>query len=204
MVETGSEVLKKIIKEYSGITCIFGESGTGKSTFCFISAISEAKKGHKVLFLDTENSFSIERIKQLGGEKYLDNVLMVNIKNIKELQDTIKMISSFGSKISLVIVDTISSHYRNLMRKKPELARTMLLSQLRMLKKISEKVPVLITSQVYQDINNNIQKPVGSDLLVKEVDNLIKLIKKPRKALLLKPERNHVYFKIENEGIFED
>ncbi|MDD5331202.1 MAG: hypothetical protein PHE43_00050 [Candidatus Nanoarchaeia archaeon] len=203
-MDTGSEVLNKLIKEYSGITCLFGQSGTGKSTFCFISAISEAKKGNKVLFLDSETSFSIERMKQLGGEKYLDNILMVNVKTIRELQDSIRMIPSLGSKISLIIVDTISYHYRNVLRKKPELARTMLLSQLRMLKKISEKIPVLITSQVYQDIENQVQKPVGGMFIAKESNNLIKLIKEPRKAVLIKPERDHCYFRIENEGIFEN
>ncbi|MDD5253673.1 MAG: AAA family ATPase [Candidatus Nanoarchaeia archaeon] len=204
MIENDIDILKKLVKEDKGLTCIFGESATGKSTFCLMSSIKEARKNNKVVFLDTEGSFSVERIKQMNGKDCLDNILLMNIKNFREQQDQIKNLSLLSSKVSLIVIDTLTHHYRNLIRKKPELARVMLLSQLRMLKKISEKIPVLITSQVYQDINNNVQKPVGGGLLIKEVDNLIKLVKEPRKALLLKPERNHIYFRIENEGIFEN
>jgi len=48
------------------ITTIYGPAGTGKTNFCMLVAISQAKKGNKVIFVDAEGGFSVERLKQIG------------------------------------------------------------------------------------------------------------------------------------------
>ena len=52
------------------ITTIYGPAGSGKSNFCLLVACSQAKKGNKVIFIDTEGGFSIDRVKQLTGQDY--------------------------------------------------------------------------------------------------------------------------------------
>ena len=65
------------------ITTLYGPGGSGKSNFCIIVATSQARKGNKVIFVDTEGGFSSERFKQVHQgpkeeiEKDLQNILLL-------------------------------------------------------------------------------------------------------------------------------
>ena len=48
------------------ITTIYGPAGSGKTNFCLLAAVSQAKKQKKVIYIDTEGGFSIDRVKQLS------------------------------------------------------------------------------------------------------------------------------------------
>jgi len=48
-----------------GYTAITGPNGSGKSNFCIIAATSQARKGNKVIFMDTEGGFSSDRFNSL-------------------------------------------------------------------------------------------------------------------------------------------
>ena len=52
------------------ITVVYGGAGTGKTNLCMAAAVSQAKKGNKVLFIDSEGGFSVERARQLAPEDY--------------------------------------------------------------------------------------------------------------------------------------
>ena len=52
------------------ITVIYGPSGSGKTNFCLLAAVSQAKQGNKVLYIDTEGGFSVERMKQLAPQEH--------------------------------------------------------------------------------------------------------------------------------------
>ncbi len=47
------------------ITTLYGGPGTGKTNFSLLAAVSQAKRGNKVIFVDTEGGFSSERVKQI-------------------------------------------------------------------------------------------------------------------------------------------
>ena len=73
------------------ITVIYGGSGAGKTNFCLLAAVSQAKKGKKVFLIDTEGGFSSERVKQIVGEpdkeevdKVLENILLLKVTNFEE------------------------------------------------------------------------------------------------------------------------
>ena len=67
-MKTGCEVLDELIGEYKDeISLIYGVAGSGKTTIAKLVAIEEAKKS-KVMFIDTENVFCVERFKQLIGD----------------------------------------------------------------------------------------------------------------------------------------
>ena len=60
-ISAGSYELNKWL--YGGydseiITTLYGSAGSGKTNFCLLAAVSQAKKGQKVIFIDTEGGFS--------------------------------------------------------------------------------------------------------------------------------------------------
>ena len=52
------------------ITTIYGPAGCGKTNFCMLAAVSQAKKSNKIIFIDTEGGFSADRFKQIAGDDY--------------------------------------------------------------------------------------------------------------------------------------
>jgi len=72
-ISTGSFDLNKWL--YGGyekgiITMIAGSPGSGKTNAAILAACSQAKKGNKVIFIDSERGFSSDRVKQIVGENY--------------------------------------------------------------------------------------------------------------------------------------
>ncbi len=110
------------------------------------------------------------------------------MKNLEEVKN-----------ISLIVIDSITHHYRRLYSREPELAKGMLGKQLSILNKISKKIPILITSQVYSNMNNDVQA-VGKDILIKFSKTIIKLEKNPRK-IINETNKKNSNFEITNEGI---
>ena len=53
--------------DINGLCLIYGPSASGKSTLAMQTSLEFAKKG-KVLFFDTEKSFSIDRIKLMDSD----------------------------------------------------------------------------------------------------------------------------------------
>ncbi len=98
------------------VTVIYGGAGTGKTNFCVLAAVSQAKKGNKVLFIDTEGGFSVERVKQLAPEQVdtvLKNVLLLNPLNFNDQKEVFKKLSHYlKDEISLIVVDGMTMLYR--------------------------------------------------------------------------------------------
>ena len=68
------------------ITQVYGPPGVGKTNICLNIAIGVAKRGKKVVYIDTEGGISVDRIRQISGEDfdtelnlgYLQTVQMLN------------------------------------------------------------------------------------------------------------------------------
>ncbi|MBI2670717.1 AAA family ATPase [Candidatus Woesearchaeota archaeon] len=189
------------------ITTFYGSAGTGKTTFCLMAAIEQTKYNNKVIFIDTESNFSIERIKiicQNKLENILGRIILFKVKSFKIQQDQIKNLFNLINvgNFSLIIVDSIGHYYRSLVKKKPDLANKMLISQLKMLKKISEKQPVVITNQVYTDIDKNIVRMLGRSIVGGYSTYIINLDKSDRRKLIVKkPLKRESFFQIVDQGI---
>ena len=161
------------------ISVIYGGSGTGKTNFCLLAAVSQAKKGNKVIFIDSEGGFSVERIKQLAPEDYekvLNNILLLKPTNFSEQKKAFEeLLKNLKNEIGLIIVDGMTILYRldfaaardsgggedgEIRKINAELAR-----QLRLLAEIARKknIPVIITNQVYKWEDQ--QRMVGGDIL---------------------------------------
>ncbi len=151
------------------ITTIYGPGGSGKTNFCMMVAVSQAKKGNKIIYVDTEGGFSVERFKQILGdeekenvEKYLENVLLFNPVSFEEQKKIFSKILEEvrgNSKVELIIVDSIAMLYRLALGEvKGEIEKVRevnseLARQLRILSEIARKknIPVIVTNQVYSD-----------------------------------------------------
>ena len=70
-ISSGSFDLNKWLHggyEKGVITMIAGPPASGKTNMVLLAACSQAKKGNKVIFIDTEGGFSPERVEQIIGE----------------------------------------------------------------------------------------------------------------------------------------
>ncbi len=216
-ISTGSYDFNKWL--YGGyesdiITMIAGSPGSGKTNLGVLAACSQAKKGNKVLFVDTEGGFSSDRIKQIVGkenlEMVLENILILNCTTFEEQKKAfVKLLGAVKKeqKIGLVIVDGMAMLYRlefgdavrsgedeRIKEVNREVAK-----QMRALAELARKenIPVIITNQVYskflseEDLKNNVERKtniVGGDLFQYWSKCIIELKNDngKRKAVLLK------------------
>ena len=199
-ISTGNKDIDEFLKEYSLITTIYGQASTGKTTLAMLAAINQTKQKKKVIFVDTENGFSLERLKQLTPDykEILKNISVIRPRTFEEQEKVILNLP----KASLIIIDTISQFYRMKLKEDNYLTNKSLDKQLRKLKEISKEIPIIINNQVYSDINGNVNI-VGGDMLRNWSDTVIKLEKNPRKLKVEKPDKKEFLFEIEEEGIFK-
>ena len=231
-VSAGSYDLNKWL--YGGyekgiITMIAGPPGSGKTNMAILATCSQAKKGNKVIFIDTERGFSIDRVKQIvkeDTEEVLKNIFLIEPSDFEEQKKYFLTLNNQlkREQISLIVVDGMAMLYRlelgdarkegneDVKNTNREVAK-----QMKLLAEISRKqnIPIIITNQVYQgfqseeDWKNGVEKDmniVGGDLFQYWSKCIIQLRneKGKRRAILLKhrslPEKEFL-FEIRNEGI---
>lgn len=147
------------------ITTIYGPAGSGKTNLCLLVAVSQAKKGNKVILIDTEGGFSVDRFKQIAGENYeaiMENVIILKPTTFEEQQDAFSRLLKEVKEtknIGVIIIDGITMLYRlelaaakNDDRKVSDV-NSKLASQMRNLSEISriKQIPVIVTNQVYSE-----------------------------------------------------
>jgi DNA repair protein RadB len=169
-IMTGSYDINKWLDggyEKDVITLFYGPAASGKSNFAMLVACHNAKKDKKVIFIDTEGSFSLDRVKQITGgipEMALKNIVIYNPTNFQEQKQAFfKMLGELKSKnIGLIVVDSITMLYRleladarKIGMEKVRDVNNDLVRQMRALYEIARKqeIPVLITSQVYTELS---------------------------------------------------
>ncbi len=213
------------------ITMIAGPPGSGKTNMAILVTCSQAKKGNKVLFIDTEGGFSPDRVKQIIGEGYekaLENIILVEPRNFDEQN---KFFLNLNTKLkkeefSLIVVDGVAMLYRlemgdareegddNIKKINKEVVH-----QMKIFAEISklQNIPIIITNQVYQgflseeDWKKGVEREmniVGGDLFQYWSKCIIELKNErgKRKAILLKHRslpQKEMSFDIRNEGIFK-
>jgi len=197
------------------ITTIYGPPGCGKTNLCLICLTHNFEK--KIIYIDTEGSFSVSRIKQLTDnyEEILNNVIVLTPTDFAEQKKVFdKLKNILSSKIGLIIVDSIAMLYRLEIgiTKDGQKVNRELGVQLVHLIQIARKlnIPVILTNQVYSDFEDKTKvNMVGGDVLRYASKCLIELQKtsKGKKAILRKhrslPEGKEVFFKIVDEGLEE-
>ena len=217
-IPTGHLLLDRFLNggyEKGIITTIYGPSGSGKTNLCLLPLIWAAGHGQKIIYIDTEGSFSVERLKQITQHyrQVLENVLFFRPTNFKEQKRVFANLKKIvNKKTGLIVVDTISMLYRLELGQTKEIyeVNSSLGQQISLLIEIARKykLPVLIANQVYADFNQKDKvNMVGGDLLKNGSKCLIELRNGKsgvRECILRKhrslPQRK-IKFKIINKGI---
>jgi DNA repair protein RadB len=220
---TGSKILDNILDggyEKDIITTIYGPAGSGKTNLCILCAMNTARLKSKVIYIDTENNFSLERFKQicssinLNYAKVINDIVFLKPASFEEQKKTFEKLKDIiNNKVGLIIIDSIAMLYRLEMGKTEDIydVNRELGKQLAYLKEIASKkfIPVLITNQVYADFEvKDKVNMVGGDLLKYGSKCLIELQITPsgnRKAIIKKHrsirEEKEITFKIVEGGI---
>ncbi|MEM3075020.1 MAG: DNA repair and recombination protein RadB [Candidatus Pacearchaeota archaeon] len=166
-ISSGNYDLNKFL--YGGyetdiITTIYGPAGSGKTNLCILASVSQAKKRKKVIFIDTEGGFSIDRFKQISGENhegFLKNIFLLKPSSFNEQKlafETLLKELKRNSNIGLVIVDGMTMLYRLELSRKRDgnkddvlFLNKELAMQMKILAEISRKksIPVITTNQIY-------------------------------------------------------
>ena len=179
-VSAGSYDLNKWL--YGGwesdiVSVIYGGAGTGKTNFCLLAGVSLAKKGKKIIFIDTEGGFSSERVKQLVGndgdyKEVLKNIFLLKPTNFDEQRKVFDELEKYLKKeVDMIIVDGMTILYRldfaTARDESDEEIRkinSILAKQIKILAEIARKrdIPVLVTNQVYkwEDMNRMVGRHI--------------------------------------------
>ena len=174
MLTTGNTELDSNFKYCDSINCIYGKAATGKTNLCLLLA-SKIAKDKKVFYIDTEGSFSPERIKQFESELVLQNIFVIKANSFDEQCKAVESLLMLKDMIDLVIVDSLSMHYRQELQDRNNDANTKLSKQLSMLSELTRSsIPVIITSQVYSTMDNGVN-PVGGNMVKNWSKCIIKL-----------------------------
>jgi len=218
-VPSGSKILDKMLNggyETDVITTIYGPAGSGKTVLCILCAVSVARKGKKIIYVDTEGSFSLERLKQiaLDYKKILQKIAFLKPTSFEAQKKSFEKLKELvDEKIGLIVVDTIAMLYRLELGKNEDVyeVNRELGKQLAYLTEISRKkhIPILIANQVYSNFENKDKvNIVGGDLLKYGSKCLIELQMTPsgnRRAILKKhrsiAQEKEITFKIVEGGI---
>lgn len=130
-ITTGSKEFDKLLNggiETNGITETYGEYGSGKSQIAHVLAVraqlpvEDGGAASKVVYIDTESTFRPERIIEIAKGLNLDpDEVLKNIKVARAYNSDHQMllaekiedlIKKEGLNIKLVIVDSLTAHFR--------------------------------------------------------------------------------------------
>ncbi|UAL07565.1 MAG: DNA repair and recombination protein RadB [Candidatus Methanogranum gryphiswaldense] len=196
--------------EDSSVTLIYGEGGCGKTNICLQLAFNVVKSGKKVAFIDAEG-ISYDRIRQIFGEDdAVKNLLVFQVHSFEEQSDRIDKISRLAEKdvLGMVIIDSMTTFYR-LNHDDPKI-RNDLIRQTEVLLGIARRyeVPVLISSQVYSNLQTGTIEFLGGHAMQHNAKTIIRLDKRNngvRTAVVIKhrslPEGRTANYRITATGI---
>ncbi len=188
-ITTGSKNIDKLLGggiETQAITEFIGEFGTGKSQISMQLCITSQQPteqgglGGKVLFIDTEGTFSPERIhsiaasKGLDANKVLENIIYARCYNSDHqmliVDKAFKIVEE--ERIKFVVVDSLISHFRGEYVGRESLAERQqkLNRHIHKLLRIAEiyNIAVVVTNQIIsnpQAFFGDPNRPSGGNIL---------------------------------------
>jgi len=181
----------------TGLFLVYGKAGVGKTTF--LMELSKNANG-KILIVDAEDGFSINRFKQINPERKLEDVIVIKPKDFEEQTKIISKILNNEKLFSFIGIDTIGKLYREERRKDRTRADNEIARQMRVIKEISRKKPVIVCNQVYQNITENKVEPVGKNYVTKWCDHVILLDEVNEKRTMKTTNENKKEFKLNENG----
>lgn len=119
LIPTGCISLDKLLGggfPAEGVSLVYGEAETGKTSLAVQCAVNCARRGIKSLFIDTDGTFSYERLSQIAEYDYEKISPLMIIMRPTTFQEQARAIDQLEKvitrKFGLIIVDTVTSLYR--------------------------------------------------------------------------------------------
>jgi DNA repair protein RadB len=222
LIPTGCISLDKLLGggfPAEAVSLVYGEAETGKTSLAVQCAVNCARRGIKSLFIDTDGTFSYERLSQIAEYDYEKISPLMIIMRPTTFQEQSRAIDHLEKvitkKFGLIVVDTVTSLYRVELNDTEETyaANRELNRQLAVLTQIAKTlgVAVLVISQVRS-------VPFGDDVEIKPVatrvlnywSEIILDMKQTSQTRVIKVLREKhpkikgtgfIYIKIESTGI---
>ena len=196
------------------ITELYGEGGSGKSNMSMLFALAAIRNGKSAVFLDTEG-FSADRFLQIcgGSTEPAENLMLYRVTSLDDQELSIMRVSKMldkSRKIGVVIVDSFTEYFRLEKTADASSRSAGFQKQLGLLSSIALKgnIPVLITNQIYQDVDSKLLQPFGGFLIDHSMKAIYRMEKLPggkRRMSVSKhrsiPEGNSSEFRIADYGI---
>ncbi|MCX8152811.1 MAG: AAA family ATPase [Candidatus Bathyarchaeota archaeon] len=163
-LKTGVACLDRQLKGgiIEGVTLIYGEPETGKTTLAMQCAVNCAMQGLKTLFIDCDNTFSAERLSHVAAGKFEEIAALIILMRPSDFQEQAAVIDRLpdytAKNFGLVVIDTATSLYRagvaEVSGKAFDLNRE-LNRQMAVLAQTAkiQKLPIIVTSQVKSVFN---------------------------------------------------
>ncbi len=215
--------------ECGTVTQLYGEAGSGKTNICLQVAVECAKRGKKVIFVDSEG-FSPERFLQIASagaalangdsedvEGMARRIIIYEPHSFEQQTSCIDEIETVlkesKNEVVLIIIDSVTLFYRlELDEERSMYLRRVLANQVLHLLEIARRydLAVVITNQVYMDIERGNLRPSGG-YAIEHLSKIIMQFEKTaeghgkRKAILRKhrsmPEDTSCDFYITGKGV---
>ena len=201
------------------ITQVYGPPGVGKTNICLNIAIGVAKKGKKVVYIDTEGGISVDRIRQISGDDLpypvAKNIIVFEPTSFKEQEEDLGLIESWissnSAEVELIILDSAVA----LFRVEDDKSRSHFLGkQMQVLSAlaINYDLAVLVTNQIYASFDEESEEdfsPVGGTIIQYRSKIIIELKREEgtnQRIAVLKRHKSKreglaVHFLITNNGI---
>ncbi len=201
--------------EAGAITLLFGEAGSGKTNICLQVARNVALNDRKVVYIDTEG-VSMERLKQISGddyEKVVKNILFFEPHSFSDQEKTVDKavkLAESAAGVGVIILDSATIHYRLTRNDDEKGTRKSLSPQLARLLVVARnmRIPILLTSQVYTDIDKGTFEPLGGHVLLHNAKAIVRLDKvgaSSRRAVVVKhrhlEEGRRADFRLTSSGV---
>lgn len=176
------------------VTLVYGEANTGKTTLALQCAAALSKANLKTLYVDCENSFSLERLAQIASKDLPTISSRIFVFKLQSFYDQSLLIEDMDRYISkgvaLIVVDPITSLYR-LELKNPWRVFSVNRSLNRQIAYLNQTVKthdvaVLIISQVHNIIQGNhdmLIEPVATRVLKFWSQNILKMKTDPKPSV---------------------
>jgi DNA repair protein RadB len=179
--------------EVDSVALVYGEAETGKTTLSMQCAANCAREGYKTLFVDSDRTFSAQRLSQIVPKQFKEVpelIILVRPNDFREQTLVVDQLTDYiNQNFKLVVFDTLTALYRLRIAESP--SRTFELNrelnrQLAVLAQTArtQRILVLLTSQVHSvlsEIPVSIE-PVATRVLRFWADTVLnmKLTQNPR------------------------
>jgi DNA repair protein RadB len=144
------------------VALVYGEAETGKTTLVMQCAANCARAGYKTLFVDSDRTFSAQRLSQIVPERFKEVPELIILVRPNDFREQTAIGERLGDYINenfkLVVFDTMTSLYRLEIAESP--SRTFELNrELNRLVAVlaqaarTQRIVVLLTGQVHSVLN---------------------------------------------------